>query len=816
MPSPTRPPARRSLCGVAAVLASGVLLALVVALGLAATPAQAQRAAEGVYSPGGWATLHRSAANRKLVRDVALAGEYAIWTVLEGASVLTAPTVSPDGETLYVTTGRARGASNLHAFALDGTLRWRAAPWTAADAGVDPCAILSSPIVDLAGDVYIGDCNQLFAFRPDGRIKWVVPLPPLREGDWRFSEELAVNALTTAAFTREGHVFGVTNFGDVVVFDRRTGRRLNAPMRLPGHVPGRSAVMPMPKSVFTPGLVDPAIREWSWQLLAGGNMPSANTPAVDLASGRIFVAATAEAEGRGALYALELSSDASSVSEAAEAAEAASKDGAGAEAAVAASVSVTIAFATEMGPGSGSSPALSPDAATVYVSDERGLFYAVDAGSGAIRWQVETKAASAAAAVGADGTIYALQAEGPAVIAIRPDGRVRWESGLAALAEARLPRSGLLGGPVALGNGNPTVVGDVVLVPVVYGYETRLGRRVPWPVESAVVALDARTGRGLRDVVTLADDSTGITGVLPDGTITSSLGTALTSGVSPLAGLARWLLPGDREPLTARGGLQVSRPVEDTRARARRGMRARLAARSEADRARDRFRRPLEVLGFAGVEEGMRVAELMAGRGWYAEVLARAVGPGGHVIAQNNGFADERFGEVLRERVGAEPVPGRAPIELVVAELEALPLEPAEAPFARGSLDAVFLALFYHDTWWMGVDRAELNRRVFEALRPGGVYLVIDHHAAEGAGSSVVRTLHRVEAPLVRQEIEAAGFRLAARSDLLAHPEDDRTTNVFDPAIRGRTDRFLWRFEKPAADVAGSPGAPADVATSRP
>ena len=185
------------------------------------------------------------------------------------------------------------------------------------------------------------------------------------------------------------------------------------------------------------------------------------------------------------------------------------------------------------------------------MSDEEGRFYGVDARSGAIRWEVETRAASAAAAVGGNGDIYALQAFGPALIAIRPDGKVKWQSELQSLADARLPSSWLLGNPVAIGNGNPTVLDDFVLVPVAYGYQTELGRRIPWPVESTLVAVDIETGVGTRDVVSLADDSTGVTAVLPNGIILNSLGTAITSGIKKLASM-EWLLPGDRELLEER------------------------------------------------------------------------------------------------------------------------------------------------------------------------------------------------------------------------------------------------------------------------
>ena len=512
-------------------------------LAAVALVAGADLSAEDVYSPGGWATLHRGPANRKLAPEVALGHDYRVWTALAGSAVLTAPTMSPDGRTLYVTTGRAVGNSNLHAFDLDGELLWQSEPWRGPEQGVDPCAILSSAIVDHHGDLYIGDCNQLFAFRSDGSLKWVVPLPSIRDGDWRASEAIPVNALTTAVFTREGHVLGVTNSGDVVVVERATGRSLADPIRLPGRVPPLSRRVPMPESVFSGGLVDPEIREWAWQLLFGGAMRSANTPAIDLETGRVFVAATSTTEGRGALYALDLVARGDAFE-------------------------VSIAYATEMGPGSGSSPSLSASGDTVYVSDEAGLFYAVDAESGGLRWQVQTKSTSAAAAVGSNGDIYSLQADGPALVAITREGRVRWQSDLQSLADEALPSSWLLGDPVAIGNGNPTAVGDaagdVVLVPVAYGYETRLGRRIPWVVKSSLVAVDAETGKGLRDVVMLADDSTGVTSVLLDGTIINSLGTAITSSLAPLAGFADWVLPKGFHLLRPVGGIQVSRPRIDS------------------------------------------------------------------------------------------------------------------------------------------------------------------------------------------------------------------------------------------------------------
>ena len=108
------------------------------------------------------------------------------------------------------------------------------------------------------------------------------------------------------------------------------------------------------------------------------------------------------------------------------------------------------------------------------------------------------------------------------------------------------------------------------------------------------------------------------------------------------------------------------------------------------------------------------------------------------------------------------------------------------------------MVLFYHDTAWDGTDRAAMNRAIFDALRPGGVYLVVDHNAPEGSGLAAVNDTHRIEASVVRAEIESAGFIFDGQSDVLANAEDPRDISVFDDSIRRMTDRFVYRFRKPA------------------
>jgi predicted methyltransferase len=212
------------------------------------------------------------------------------------------------------------------------------------------------------------------------------------------------------------------------------------------------------------------------------------------------------------------------------------------------------------------------------------------------------------------------------------------------------------------------------------------------------------------------------------------------------------------------------------------------------DRARDAARKPYEVLRFFDIRPGMHVADLGAGGGYVSEILARTVGAEGRVYVQNSPLVIERF--------AAKPL-GERLARLAMPHVQRLDSELDELGLPTGELDAVVMVLVYHDTLWMQkgsggtADRAKMNRAIFDALKPGGVFGVIDHHAQAGSRDRDVQTVHRIDAELVEQEILAAGFVLDAESDVLRHPEDDRTKNVFDPALRGQTDQFIYRFRKP-------------------
>jgi len=231
--------------------------------------------------------------------------------------------------------------------------------------------------------------------------------------------------------------------------------------------------------------------------------------------------------------------------------------------------------------------------------------------------------------------------------------------------------------------------------------------------------------------------------------------------------------------------------------------------RADSDRKLDPGRRPAELLAFFGVGPGMRIAELGAGSGYTTELLARAVAPGGVVYGQNTRFILDRFAEKPWSERLAKPVMKQ------VVRVDR-PFDDPLPPEAR-DLDAVFLVLFYHDAVWMQVDRDRMNRAVFAALRPGGTYAIVDHSARAGAGLADVKTLHRIEEAVLREEVLLAGFRLAAEGDFLRNPADARDWNAAPGASgerRGTSDRFALAFTRPPRP--GSEPAPGPVEAAPP
>lgn len=213
-------------------------------------------------------------------------------------------------------------------------------------------------------------------------------------------------------------------------------------------------------------------------------------------------------------------------------------------------------------------------------------------------------------------------------------------------------------------------------------------------------------------------------------------------------------------------------------------------SRPAADTARDADRKPGELLEYAGVKPGARVADLIMGGGYFTRVLAAAVGPTGEVTAyQPQEFIrfQASYGEDQKKVAGAY-----ANVKANSQSLQALDLP--------DGLDLVLTVQNYHDlhlTPFPKDTAAKVNAEVFKSLKPGGVYLVVDHVGAAGSGMDAPHKVHRIDPAIVKQEVEAAGFRLEGQSQLLANKDDPHTANVFDGPLKGKTDQFVMKFRKP-------------------
>lgn len=217
-------------------------------------------------------------------------------------------------------------------------------------------------------------------------------------------------------------------------------------------------------------------------------------------------------------------------------------------------------------------------------------------------------------------------------------------------------------------------------------------------------------------------------------------------------------------------------------------------ARPEADLASDAGRKPETVLEFLGVQPGDTVLEMWAGGGYYTELLAHVVGEDGKVIVHANTPILNFAGEAHTNRHADNRLPNT---EILMAENNELALE-------ADSFDVTTIILNYHDLYWASeqydwdqIDVPQFLAEIFKSVKPGGVLGIVDHQAVSGSPSETGNTLHRIDSAIVIAELQGVGFVLDGESDALTNPEDDHTKGVFDPEIRGMTDRFVLRFRKP-------------------
>lgn len=217
------------------------------------------------------------------------------------------------------------------------------------------------------------------------------------------------------------------------------------------------------------------------------------------------------------------------------------------------------------------------------------------------------------------------------------------------------------------------------------------------------------------------------------------------------------------------------------------------AARSEANVKLDESRKPAEVLAFLGLQKGMRVADPFGGNLYWAEIMAPAVGPTGRVtIWQPKQFYSQKTYDNYMALKARQPN----------VWLRVSPFEAPDIP--AGKYDFMLINLDYHDVYWesakngiVRMDPDQWLKVVYDAMKPGSVVGVIDHIAAPGDTRAAVEKYHRIDPAVVKADFKRAGFVLEGESKMLRNPADDHSLNVFDPAIRGKTDRFVFKFRKP-------------------
>ena len=217
-------------------------------------------------------------------------------------------------------------------------------------------------------------------------------------------------------------------------------------------------------------------------------------------------------------------------------------------------------------------------------------------------------------------------------------------------------------------------------------------------------------------------------------------------------------------------------------------------ARSEADRERDADRMPAEVLEFFGIQPGMHVLDIFSGGGYYAEVASYVVGESGSVTAHSNEAYAQYVAQESLTRYGDNRLPN---VTMMMAENNELALD-------ENQFDAAIFILGFHDFYyvspengWPQIDAPAMLAEIRKGLKPGAAFGIVDHAAAAGSPRETGNTLHRIDPAIVIEDMEAAGFVLESRSDLLRNPNDDHSLNMADPAIRGKTDRLVMLFRNP-------------------
>jgi predicted methyltransferase len=217
------------------------------------------------------------------------------------------------------------------------------------------------------------------------------------------------------------------------------------------------------------------------------------------------------------------------------------------------------------------------------------------------------------------------------------------------------------------------------------------------------------------------------------------------------------------------------------------------AGRSAADVKRDALDHPADVLRLTGIKPGMQVADVLAGDGYYSELLSLLVGPKGKVLSINNAAFDGWSDGPRQARLAGNRLPNVLHQTFDLNDMH----------LAAASLDAILLIKVYHDLYWVDpegvwpkVDTNRVLTQVASALKPGGTLLIVDHSAKAGTGSSQATTLHRIDEAYAVKDVESHGLKLLAKSDVLRRPDDARDQITYKGPMVGKTDRFVLVFRK--------------------
>ena len=443
-----------------------------------------------------WPAGHRDSSNTDFV-PMELGTSFSIKKhFLHGQPIFWPPTIGLDG-TSYVVTGSPPGNSHLYAISPEGEVLWSAKPQESLE-DLDSFAIMNAPTIDAEGDLYVGDRDQLWAFKPNGDVKWVVDLKQY-DVDWGFM---------TVVLSRQRYVGGVTTNGKVLFFWSHNGELAMPSLDLPGGA-GPAPEDEPPESLWK-DLMDPDLIPFIFNLIQGWEIEVANTPALHPETGRLYITAAGSTPGTGVLYGIDITDDA-----------------------------LSIAFQAPMGGGSGTSPAVSHDGSAVYAVDELGRMISIDAHTGRRLWQSETGGGgSASPSVGVDETIYTPFQD--RITAYTKDGDVRWEKSYSDICKERLPEPGgvwgyVLSEPVAFVNSLLTVGMRRGWMALVCGYHlpkflSKSDRtRVPIPQESLFVTFDLATGEPLGEPLVLPETSEGFVTPLSNGNVIITTSGAITS-----------------------------------------------------------------------------------------------------------------------------------------------------------------------------------------------------------------------------------------------------------------------------------------------